>query len=158
LPDRLHVRRSATTGAGAAVNAPKSGRVRSVPMVPQVSEALARLGQREHFTGRGRPRPPRPGRPDRVRRTHPAPLRACPPRRRLPDALQFHDLLDVFGSTAVRAFPLSAVQPMLGHAHVTTTMRYVHHRPGADDAARLARAVGGAPVSPDVSRTGAERV
>ena len=32
---------------------------------------------------------------------------------------------------------------MLGHAHVTTTMRYVHHRPGADDAARLSRAFRG---------------
>ena len=29
---------------------------------------------------------------------------------------------------------------MLGHAHVTTTMRYIHHRPGADDAARLSAA------------------
>jgi integrase len=29
---------------------PKSGRVRSVPMVPEVAQALARLGQREPFT------------------------------------------------------------------------------------------------------------
>ena len=32
---------------------------------------------------------------------------------------------------------------MLGYAHVTTTMRYVHHRPGADDAAKLSRAFQG---------------
>src|SRR5205085_5725495 len=29
----------------------KSGKVRSVPMVPEVAQALARVGQREHFTG-----------------------------------------------------------------------------------------------------------
>jgi integrase len=30
---------------------PKSGKVRTVPMVPVVAAELARLGQREHFTG-----------------------------------------------------------------------------------------------------------
>jgi hypothetical protein len=30
---------------------PKSGKIRSVPMVPDVAQALARLGQRERFTG-----------------------------------------------------------------------------------------------------------
>lgn len=55
---------------------------------------------------------------------------------------------------AVRAFPLSDVQAMLGHSHVTTTMRYIHHRPGADDAARLSRAFHNESVSPVVSRTG----
>ena len=39
---------------------------------------------------------------------------------------------------AVKAFPLSDVQATLGHAHIATTMRYVHHRPGAEDAAKLA--------------------
>ncbi len=68
--------------------------------------------------------------------------------------MRFHDLRHVFGSTAVKAFPLSDVQAMLGHAHVTTTMRYVHHRPGADDAARLAAAFAGGSVSPVVSRNG----
>ena len=58
-----------------------------------------------------------------------------------------------FGSTAVKAFPLSDVQAMLGHAHITTTMRYVHHRPGKDDAQRLAAAFGGHPVSSFVSPT-----
>jgi integrase len=49
--DRIHVRRSARIGAAGGVKAPKSGRVRSVPMVPQLAAALAKLGQREHFTG-----------------------------------------------------------------------------------------------------------
>jgi hypothetical protein len=68
--------------------------------------------------------------------------------------VRFHDPRHCFGSVAVRAFPLSDVQAMLGHAHVTTTMRYVHHRPGADDAARLSSAFQGEDVSPLVSRNG----
>ena len=67
--------------------------------------------------------------------------------------VRFHDLRHVFGSTAVKAFPLSDVQAMLGHAHITTTMRYVHHRPGKDDAQRLAAAFEGDSVSPFVSPT-----
>lgn len=63
-------------------------------------------------------------------------------------AVRFHDLRHCFGSVAVRAFPLSDLQAMLGHAHVTTTVRYVHHRPGADDAAKLSSAFRGDDVSP----------
>ncbi len=37
------------------LTSPKSGKVRSVPMAPQVAEALARLGQRESVHRRGRP-------------------------------------------------------------------------------------------------------
>jgi hypothetical protein len=43
---------------------------------------------------------------------------------------------------------------MFGHAHIATTMRYVHHRPDADDARRLAAAFDGDSVSPSVSQTG----
>ncbi len=37
--------------AGGQLTTPKSGKVRSVPMAPDVTSALARLGQREWFTG-----------------------------------------------------------------------------------------------------------
>ena len=67
--------------------------------------------------------------------------------------MRFHDLRHVFGSTAVKAFPLSDVQAMFGHAHIATTMRYVHHRPGAEDARRLAEAFEAGSVSPFVSPT-----
>jgi integrase len=154
MGDRLHVRRSAVTGAGGNVKAPKCGRVRSVPMVAQVSEALARLGQREHFTGEDDlVFPNEVGEVENdtlLRRRYMRARKAAG----LPASLRFHDLRHVFGSTAVRTFPLSDVQAMLGHAHITTTMRYVHHGPGADDAARLAAAFGGQSVSPAVSRTG----
>src|SRR4051794_8172737 len=44
----IRVRRSYVDGH---VTTPKSGKVRSLPMAPDVAEALARLGQREHLTG-----------------------------------------------------------------------------------------------------------
>jgi integrase len=150
--ERIHVRRSVTTGGSGRLKTPKSGYVRSVPMTPAVAAALAGLSVREHFTGDD----------DLVfgdavgevendaliRRRYRRALKAAglPP-------VRFHDLRHVFGSTAVKAFPLSDVQAMLGHAHVTTTMRYVHHRPGADDAAKLAAAFQPPTVSQGVSQT-----
>jgi integrase len=149
---RVHVRRSWSPVAGAE-KAPKSGKVRSVPLVPDLIGPLDRLSRREHFTGE-----------DELvfctvlgehldgwtlRRRYEAALKRAGLRR-----VRFHDLRHCFGSTAVGAFPLSDVQAMMGHAHVTTTMRYVHHRPGADDAARLSAAFKGEAVSPFVSRTG----
>jgi integrase len=150
---RLHVRR-AWSQAARAEKAPKSGKVRSVPLVEELVGPLDRLSQREHFTSED----------DLVfcsplgkhldgwtlRRRYEAALKKAELRR-----VRFHDLRHCFGSTAVRAFPLSDVQAMLGHAHVTTTMRYVHHRPGAEDAARLSSAFQGEDgVSPLVSPTG----
>ncbi len=149
---RVHVRRSWSHVAGAE-KAPKSGKVRSVPLVPELIGPLDRLSRREHFTGED----------DLVfcsalgehldhwtlRRRFDATLKRAGLRR-----VRFHDLRHCFGSTAVRALPLSDVQAMMGHAHITTTMRYVHHRPGADDAARLSSAFRGEAVSPLVSRTG----
>jgi integrase len=151
--DRIHVRRSATVGANATIKTPKSGHVRSVPMVPQIASALARLGQREQFAA-----PDDLVFPNQVGEVENDTLLRRRYYRALEDAglprVRFHDLRHAFGSTAVKAFPLSDVQAMLGHAHITTTMRYVHHRPGKDDAQRLAAAFGGDSVSPFVSPTG----
>lgn len=135
---RVHVRR-AWSQAAKAEKVPKSRKVRSVPLIEELLVQLDRLSRREHFTGDE----------DLVFCTtlgkH---LDAWALRKRYSAALEaaglprvrFHDLRHCFGSTAVREFPLSDVQAMLGHAHITTTMRYVHHRPGADDAARLSAA------------------
>jgi integrase len=150
--ERVHVRRSWSPVAGQE-KVPKSGNVRSVPLVAELVAPLDRLSQREHFTGED----------DLVfcsavgdhldgwvvRRRFEAALKRAGLRR-----VRFHDLRHVFGSTAVRKFALSDVQAMMGHAHITTTMRYVHHRPGADDAARLSSAFAGESVSPLVSRNG----
>ena len=134
------MRHSARSGANdAAVKAPKSGKVRSVPMTPAVATALATLSVREHFTDdtdivfgtiTGVIE-----NDEQIRRRYHRALRAAGLPR-----VRFHDLRHVFGSTAVKAFVLSDVQAMLGHAHITTTMRYVHHRPGKDDGAKLAAA------------------
>ncbi len=149
---RVHVRR-AWSQAAKVEKAPKSGKVRSVPLVPELIGPLDRLSQREHFTS-----------DDDLMfaNTVGEHLDAWALRRRYDAALTraglrrvtFHQLRHCFGSVAVRAFPLSDVQAMLGHAHVTTTMRYVHHRPGADDAAKLSSAFRGESVSPLVSRNG----
>jgi len=152
---RVHVRRSWSQRARKE-KSPKSGRVRSVPLVAELIVPLDALSRREHFTG-----------PDDLvftstvgehldadvlRRRYAAALKAAGLR-----AVRFHDLRHCFGSVAVRAFPLSDVQAMLGHAHVTTTMRYVHHRPGADDAARLSSAFRGDDTSPLVSPVSREK-
>src|ERR1039458_2206865 len=143
---RLHVRRAWSQPAHAE-KSPKSGKVRSVPLIDELIGPLDRLSRREHFTDED----------DlvfcsplgehldgwRLRRRYDAALKRAGLRR-----VRFHDLRHCFGSTAVRAFPLSDVQAMLGHAHVTTTMRYVHHRPGAEDAAKLSSAFKGEGVSP----------
>src|ERR687890_108172 len=47
---RRHVRVAASY-TERSLTTPKSGKVRSVPLAPVVAEALARLGQREEFTG-----------------------------------------------------------------------------------------------------------
>jgi len=54
--------------------------------------------------------------------------------------MTFHDLRHVFGTIAVRAFPVTDVQAFMGHQSITTTMRYVHHVPRHDAAAKLSAA------------------
>jgi hypothetical protein len=43
----------------------------------------------------------------------------------------------------VQAWPLSDVQAYMGHAHISTTMVYVHFRPHIDAASRLTALVDG---------------
>ncbi len=138
---RIQVRRNYTYGQE---KTPKSGRVRSAPMVDEVMVALDELSRREHFTG-------------------PADLVFCSEigehlnhwslrrrfyadleRAQLP-RIHFHDLRHCFASIAVKKLPLSTVQGYLGHAHISTTMRYIHHAPAAKDVALLSEALRGAP-------------
>ena len=134
---RLQVRRNFTDRRE---KTPKSGRVRSAPMVDEVMAALDALSRRDRFT--------RPG--DLVfvndvgghvdgwalrRRYYAALDTAGLPRLRL------HDLRHCFATIAVQRLPLSTVQGYLGHAHISTTMRYVHHTPAARDVALLSDAI-----------------
>ncbi|MCB0859998.1 MAG: site-specific integrase [Solirubrobacterales bacterium] len=53
---------------------------------------------------------------------------------------RFHDLRHTFGSVAVRRFDPVTVQSLMGHSSLSTTERYLHSRPRADDAAKLSEA------------------
>jgi integrase len=131
---RIHVRRSFTCGEEGP---PKSGKVRSVPLVDHAARALDRLSRRESFVADE----------DLVfvnesgetfeesamrRRFYKAVKAAGLPH------IRFHDLRHTFGTLAVQAFPLSDVMAYLGHSDIQTTMIYVHHVPKNDAAERLA--------------------
>jgi integrase len=118
---------------------PKSGKVRVVPMVDEVAQRLARLADRELLTGED----------DSVFASRlGGHLDGSALRRRFVDAtrraglrtLPFHSLRHFFGSMAVNKASLVQVQTWMGHAHIQTTARYLHHRAQHNDAALLADA------------------
>jgi integrase len=122
---------------------PKSGKVRSVPLIDQAARSLDALSRRELFTS--------PDdlvfctelgehlNDDRLRERFYAALELAGlgDRRAGSNPMVFHDLRHTFGTLAVQAWPLHDVQAYMGHADVQTTMIYAHHIPKADAAARL---------------------
>jgi len=132
----IRVRASYTLGA---LTTPKSGKVRAVPMAPDVAQALSRLGLREHWVGEG----------DLVfagqaggyldgsalRRRYKAALAAAGLR-----SLRFHDLRHTFGTRMIAKADVRRVQEWMGHADIQTTMKYLHYAPRADDARLVAEA------------------
>ncbi|MGI9184354.1 MAG: tyrosine-type recombinase/integrase [Solirubrobacteraceae bacterium] len=133
----IRVRRSYNVHGG--VGSPKSGKVRSVPLVPDLAQRLAALAGRDDFT-------------------EPNDLVFCGELGRFQDAssirvryraalasaelrsLRFHDLRHTFGTLAVRRAEVPAVQAWMGHSDIQTTMRYVHHRDRGGEAKLLAEA------------------
>lgn len=150
--ERVHVRRNFTNRE---LKTPKSGKVRSAPMVPEVMVALDGLSRRDYLGGPGDPvfpsdRGTQGGQWGVRRRFHRALEAAGLPQ------IRFHDLRHCFATLAVQRLPLPTVQAYMGHAHITTTMRYVHHAPATEDAAKLALALNGEQVrnfGPSPSRT-----
>jgi len=146
----IHVRRSRTRGQ---VGPPKSGRVRSVPLIDPAARALDALSQRGRFTEAADlvfVNEVGAGLDDAAlrRRFYAALDRAGLERLRL------HDLRHSFGTLAVQAFPLSDVQAYMGHADIQTTMRYIHHVPRVDAAERLSQVVAAQlSLSPTLSPT-----
>jgi integrase len=136
----VHVRRSFTYGA---VNTPKSGRVRSVPLIDQAARALDGLSRRELFIGDDDLVFPGTAGgyfdDSAARRRFKAALTAAKLK-----PMRFHDLRHTFGTTAVQAFPLSDVKAYMGHADISTTMIYVHHVPQVGAAEKLSALVGAA--------------
>jgi integrase len=126
------------------LKAPKSGKVRSVPMASEVEKVLAHLLVQR-------------GNPDADELVFPGGdgyLDASALGRRYKAAqckaglrpLRFHDLRHTFGSLAVNRASIVQVQAWMGHADIKTTMRYLHYKSHANDAALLDGAF--APVSP----------
>jgi integrase len=138
----IHVQRSYSAGLG--VTTPKGRRGRSVPMSDQVAGALERLSQRDFWT--------KPGDlifcgrtgghldPTTVRQKFSSARDGAAKRDPELPRLRFHDLRHTFGSLcAAGGIDVVAIQSMMGHSNIRTTMRYLHHRPHAEAAARLSR-------------------
>jgi len=131
--------------AGGQLTTPKSGKVRSVPMAPDVAAALAALGRRERWTGDdelvfvGEAGSYLDG--SALRRRYTAALARAGLRR-----LRFHDLRHTFGTRMIAKADIRRVQEWMGHADVQTTMKYLHYAPRDDDAALVAEAFRAEPV------------
>ena len=148
----IRVRRSYNAHGGRS--SPKSGKVRSVPMVPDVASALAALGTRELLTGDedlvfpgdfGEYMDGSALRDRYKRALARAGLRE----------LRLHDLRHTFGTLAVRRTEVPAVQAWMGHSAIQTIMRYVHYRDRGREADLLAEAFRAEADVPEAS--GAER-
>ena len=118
---------------------PKSGKVRAVPLAPDVASALAQLGRRENWVGdddlvfAGEAGSYLDG--SALRRRYKAALDAAGLR-----PLRFHDLRHTFGTRMIAKADIRRVQEWMGHADIQTTMRYLHFAPRDEDAALVAEA------------------
>jgi integrase len=132
------VRVRASYAAG-TLTSPKSGKVRSVPLAPDVAKALAKLAEREWFSSdddlvfAGETGSYLDG--SALRRRY---------KRALKDAalrpLRFHDLRHTFGTRMIAKADIRRVQEWMGHADIQTTMRYLHYAPREEDARLVAEA------------------
>jgi integrase len=132
----IRVRASYYAGA---LTTPKSGKVRAIPMAPDVASALAGLGQRSDWVGDD----------DLVfvgdtggyvdgsalRRRYKSALSTAALR-----PLRFHDLRHTFGTRMIGLADIRRVQEWMGHANIQTTMRYLHYAPRKEDAELVAKA------------------
>ncbi len=132
----IRVRASYTEGQ---LTTPKSGKVRSVPMAPDVAAALAKLGQRRDFVSdedlvfvgvRGSYLDG-----SALRRRYDAAIKRAGLRR-----LRFHDLRHTFGTRMITNADIRRVQEWMGHASIQTTMQYLHYAPRDKDAELVAEA------------------
>jgi integrase len=118
---------------------PKSGKVRAVPMAPDVAAALARLGDRENWVGDddlvfvGVAGSYLDG--SALRRRHGAALERAGLRQ-----LRFHDLRHTFGTRMIGKADIRRVQEWMGHSSIQTTMQYLHYVPRSEDAQLVAEA------------------
>jgi integrase len=150
--ETIRVERAYTYGA---LKTPKSGKVRSVPMIEDVARALSDLSLRDEFTEPDDLVFPglrrwAPGVADAEGVTEGRFLDGSALRRRFRKdqkaaglrPLRFHDLRHTFASLAIQDEETSPrdLQEWMGHASFQTTERYMHHRSKAGVAKRLGRA------------------
>ena len=118
---------------------PKSGKVRSVPMAPDVAKALAGLVKRGGWTGDDDLVFAGPGGSfldgRGLRRRYLTAIQRAGLR-----PLRFHDLRHTFGTRMIGKADIRRVQEWMGHADVQTTMKYLHYVPREEDAALVAEA------------------
>ena len=132
------VRVRAGLSAG-VVTTPKSGKVRAVPMAPDVASALARLSRRQDWIGDddlvfvGEAGDHLDG--SALRRRYKAALKMAGLR-----PLRFHDLRHTFGTRMIAKADIRRVQEWMGHADIQTTMRYLHYSPRSENAQLVADA------------------
>lgn len=125
--------------AGAQLTTPKSGKVRAVPMAPDVATVLAKLARREFRTTdddlvfAGETGGYLDG--SALRRRYREALTRAGLRR-----LRFHDLRHTFGTRMIAKADIRRVQEWMGHADIQTTMRYLHYAPRSEDAELVAEA------------------
>jgi integrase len=125
--------------AAGALTTPKSGKVRAVPLAPDVASALAKLWKRVNWVGDddlvfpGETGDYLDG--SALRRRYKSALVAAGLR-----PLRFHDLRHTFGTRMIAKADIRRVQEWMGHADIQTTMRYLHYSPRAEDAALVAAA------------------
>ena len=126
----IRVRASYSAGA---LTTPKSGKVRAVPLAPDVATALDGLKARRYLVGED----------DLVflgdtgsfvdgsalRRRYKAALA-----RAGLWPLRFHDLRHTFGTRVIGHAAIRRVQEWMGHADIQTTKRYLHYAPRPEDA------------------------
>lgn len=133
----------------AELRAPKSGKVRSVPLIDQAAAALDGLSRRDNFTAPSdlvfaSPVGSYLDDGDLRQRFYAALRRAgLGHKREEQPALRFHDLRHTFGTLAVQVWPLVDVQAYMGHANISTTMIYAHSVPKHDAADALSALVAG---------------
>jgi integrase len=118
---------------------PKSGKVRSVPMAPEVAKSLARLAERDDWTGDDDLVFPGAGGYFLDGRSLSRRYAAAAERAGL-RPLRFHDLRHTFGTRMIGKADIRRVQEWMGHADVQTTMKYLHYVPREKDAELVAEA------------------
>lgn len=105
----------------------KSGRVRHVPLTPELESELRAARHLKSALVFCRP----DGKPLTLWQLHNVLETAC--RRSGLRAIRWHDLRHSFASQlAMRGLPIRRIQEWLGHSSIQMTMRYAHLSPGGD--------------------------